>query len=656
MSALLVSALLTFWDFFRRILIDAEFFTDAYGRVRVHCICGIDLGSGRSFTYTADQLRRLPRNPFTHPAPTLLFCYSAMAELASLQEFWPEPVWVFDLYDAYRMTLNGAIVPESLYPLVYTSTKTGSRPKRSGVTSPPLLKALAHHGLPAMDAAKKDFWRQKAMQAPVLSGDTLRGLTAYCLEDVYAEAGLVSKVLHRVPFRTMLLSGFFSAALVRARRIGIPINPVDWGLFREYGARFYRDLFTNHAVTDLLTPTFNISPKKFSAFLERENIAWARKPSGNPETSTEYLRQHWHLHPVIEQLWAVRSLQDLHPARYQEIAVHPDHRHRFFAAPNASRSGRCAPRASLLTRPGWTRGYGEVPPGQRLVEFDFKAEEPLIAGVLANDQGVIADYQAQDFYHNMGVRLGSIPKTAPVGTYRTERNEMKPAILGNIYGSGAKRLAGQLHISVQKAQRLMDRIALAYPNLKQFAARNYVHALQRGVYLTKFGWTIYLQDTVIVNSHTMKNLPIQSLGADILKLSVVLAVDCGVQVIGTLHDSLLISTPEDQWQEHVALTERCMRAASAAALGGIEIKIETTVYGPGDRLLKDPKDSERFYWLLEQLRQAEKQQSQVEQHPPGPESTLWTNEPAISTVTPITQNRCPDDKVVENSFLGPLSR
>jgi hypothetical protein len=66
--------------------------------------------------------------------------------------------------------------------------------------------------------------------------------------------------------------------------------------------------------------------------------------------------------------------------------------------------------------------------------------------------------------------------------------------------------------------------------------------------------------------NSIRNWPVQSNAAEILRLAVIEATAKGVAIVGTLHDALFIESPEEEIEAHVRLARQAMQDASATIL------------------------------------------------------------------------------------------
>ena len=94
------------------------------------------------------------------------------------------------------------------------------------------------------------------------------------------------------------------------------------------------------------------------------------------------------------------------------------------------------------------------------------------------------------------------------------------------------------------------------------------------------GWQCCLGDQP--NIRSVLNWPVQSTGAVLLRLAVLLAAHKGVRIIATVHDAILIEAPAELIDEHVRLAEEAMSEACRAVLSDV-IRTECQIIRDGER-------------------------------------------------------------------------
>ena len=118
------------------------------------------------------------------------------------------------------------------------------------------------------------------------------------------------------------------------------------------------------------------------------------------------------------------------------------------------------------------------------------------------------------------------------------------------------------------------------------------HALQTGVMRTALGWTCRTGFTEL-NERSIRNWPVQSTGADILRIACILATRHGIKLLAPVHDAVLIESPIGRIEADVALMREIMRRASRIVLnadagGAHELRTDANIVRHPERY-SDPR-------------------------------------------------------------------
>ena len=122
---------------------------------------------------------------------------------------------------------------------------------------------------------------------------------------------------------------------------------------------------------------------------------------------------------------------------------------------------------------------------------------------------------------------------------------------------------------------------------------------------TALGWTYRIGIVGAVNDRSIRNWPIQSAGADILRIACILAARHGIKLLAPVHDAVLIEAPIDRIEADVALMQEIMRRASrivlnATADGTHELRTDAKIIRFPDRYT-DPRGAELWNTVLQLL-------------------------------------------------------
>jgi hypothetical protein len=170
-----------------------------------------------------------------------------------------------------------------------------------------------------------------------------------------------------------------------------------------------------------------------------------------------------------------------------------------------------------------------------------------------------------DPYLSFAVRAGLAPEGATKASHRAVRDLCKACVLGTNYGMGARTLAFRTNTSIIESEALLRTLARTYPVFTEWQSKSVDVAQLRGYMSTVFGWK--LQVTGGTRPTALRNFPMQSHGAEMLRIACCLATERGVSVCAPVHDALLIEAPIDQIDEAVVTTRGVMAQAAAAVIG-----------------------------------------------------------------------------------------
>ena len=87
------------------------------------------------------------------------------------------------------------------------------------------------------------------------------------------------------------------------------------------------------------------------------------------------------------------------------------------------------------------------------------------------------------------------------------------------------------------------------------------------------------------NPRSILNWPMQSTGADILRLSCVRLMDAGVKICAPVHDAILIEAPLGALDEQVKLSRYIMEQACRDLLGGRPCRVDAELIKSPDRYM-----------------------------------------------------------------------
>jgi DNA polymerase-1 len=290
---------------------------------------------------------------------------------------------------------------------------------------------------------------------------------------------------------------------------------------------------------------------------------------------------------LYPQTRVLRELRySLSKLRLNRLSVGSDNRNRTMLGMYGSKTARNQPsNPQYIFGPAkWIRFLIKPPPGRVLIHRDFKQQEPRIAAITSGDQALLKACEG-DIYLNMAKLLGFAPLDATPESHKPIRTMFKTVILGIIYGLGAKTLAARIGVSLFEAAEILARLRAQYHVFEDYARSVGDHAGLKLEIGTPFGW--YMQCPPGIKVRTVRNFPIQSMGAEILHVACILAERRGIEIIAPVHDALMVETDLDRAEEISAALDQVMRDASSIVLQGYELPTDVQIIRPGERYFDD---------------------------------------------------------------------
>ena len=506
--------------------------------------------------------------PFDIGPDTLFVAYSAWAELTCfLQLGWRFPKHIFDLHTCYLAATN-ILLP-------YDPDDKRNRPRKR------LSDACKAYSIEGWERIEKD----------VISKDIGEGrwhihgreaCLQYCEEDVRASAELLRRQLrqHRQfqaadVRRVLHWSNYSAKTICQIQAKGMPIDVGLWHLVQENKARVIKHLlsvFDPSYGSD--EPIYNAEGEwnyeRFERYLARTGVTvWPHKDSGRLDISSDAFKLMSHV-PGMERLHALRdSLGVIAKAR---LPIGRDGRNRPSLFPFGTASGRNAHAKSLFNCHAGMRGFMLFPEDTVGVYLDWRTQEVGIAAAYSGDKQLIEDYSSGDVYHALARMCGLTDDPDPASWKKRkpgQRQKMKSLQLGLNYGMGVPSLARGLDRHPLIASYFIAHHQRRCPMYWAWREDQAWKAMLNRRAESRYGWPLHI--TTSPNRRTLYNFPMQSGGAEMLRLAAWRMVEAGLIPSMLIHDGILI---EAHSQEDVNLAIEIMREAGRATCDGLEIGVD----------------------------------------------------------------------------------
>jgi DNA polymerase I len=537
------------------------------------CLVAFEMRSGRIVRLWQDEFG--PFRPYRLDADALIVGYMISAEFGChIALGWGQPACALDPYVEFRHIANDGAV------------KAGEREK--GFYS--LDGALRYFHEDGIDTAHKTDMRDRILQGPPFSAQEREAILHYCETDVRSLARLVRRVVPAIrSIPHALARAKFMWAIAQQERRGVPLDvPMVARIGDQWDAMrtdLVRELDQPFGCYEIVDGVAHWRKEWFAAYVRRNGMSWPAHEDGALDERDATFREMEGKYPAIGPLRELRySISKL---RLNDLAVGSDGRNRALLGPFGSKTGRNQPsNAKYVFGPAkWIRFLITPPPGLALVHRDFCQQEVRIAAIVSGDAALLAACESGDIYLGIAQQLGFAPADATPSTHKAVRAMFKTVVLGIQYGLGARSLAVRTGISLSEAYEILARLRARFRVFEAYAARVLDRA---GLHLeigTPLGW--YMKCPSGTNPRTIRNFPIQAAGAEIMRVTSILAERRGINIVAPVHDAFMAEAPADQVEDVSAALDRVMRDASAVVLRGYELPTDKQLIRAGQRYFDD---------------------------------------------------------------------
>lgn len=506
--------------------------------------------------------------PFDTGPDTLFVAYSAWAEMTCFRVLgWKFPEHIFDQHTTYLAASN-ILLP-------HNPDEVRKKPRKR------LSDACRACGIDGWERIDKETiakdigegrWRLHGQPA----------VFAYCEEDVRASSELLRRQLRghgsQLPAdveRVLWWSNYSAKCIALIQARGMLIDMPLWNMAQENNAAVITGLrrqFDPSFGSD--DPIYNSAGEwsygRFERWLLSAGVtAWPRLDSGRLDLDGDAFRLMYHV-PGIEGLHALRdSLRVIQTAK---LPIGRDGRNRPSLFPFGTATGRNAHCRSLYNSHAGMRGFMRFPPDRIGLYLDYRTQEVAVAAAESNDQELIEAYLGGDVYHTLAFDSGLTKDTDRVrwkDGNPTQRQRMKALQLGINYGMGVPSLARGLNQHPLIASNLIEQHRRKYSQFWQWRNNRVQLAMLDRRIESIFGWPLHISHSP--NQRTLYNFPMQSGGAEMLRLAAMGLCDAGLVPSMLVHDGILL---EVQTEEEVEQATEIIRNAGRTVCNGLEVGVD----------------------------------------------------------------------------------
>ena len=528
--------------------------------------------------------QELSNPPFDLSQPDVLsvgFYFSAESGcMTSLG--WARPANVIDLYAEFRTLTNGLKLPQG-----------------NG-----LLGACAYFGINAIDAEMKDEMRDLILRGKPFREQERQKILEYCSSDVFETGKLFAAMLLPISscWDHALARGKYTEVLGRVEYSGIPIDvDTNTRLINQWDS-IKSDLIIKIDKNFGVFEGGAFRAKRFENYLVQEGIPWPRLDSGALALDEDTFKDQARANPQLNPLRELRST--LGRMRLNSIEIGEDGRSRCLLSPFSSRTGRNQPSNNrfIFGPSAWMRSLIKPPEGMALAYCDYARQEFGIAAAYSGDEAMQAAYRSEDAYMAFAHMAGAVPPDATKHTHPQEREKFKLVALSVQYGMTAYGLKNRNNMTYAEARQLIQLHQRTFPAYWAWCEQVESYGTLTRQLRTSLGWRIQYPQWSPLNLRSMRNWPVQSAGADMLRMAIIALEEAGIEVIAPVHDAVLIQAPTAEIHDVAEETVDLMRRVSGQMLGGFWLEVDTEIVSWPDRYFdaKGRKMWDELMAILEQ--------------------------------------------------------
>jgi len=530
----------TWNDFKERWVIDYEFIGGSGNPQRPICYVAKNIDSGEVIPHWIDGTETNPEYPLNDSS--LITAYYASAEMGChIPLKFNFPIYLLDLFAEFRCLTNGIKVP------------AGNS----------LIGACAYYGISGSDATYKDAMRDRILKGPPYTEKEKQDILIYCQKDVEMTTNLFRCMEKSIDLPYALLRGRYMISVAQMEYNGVPIDTENltklkdnWEILKE---KLIAEVDKNYDVYEGSIFKMN----KFREYLLRNNIPWDYTKEGLPTTEDAYMRNQAKSYPQLRQLQELRYA--LGQLRLNNLEVGTDGRNRSMLSPFRAKTSRNQPSSSkfIFGNAIWLRNLIRPTIGNAVAYCDYCQQEIGIAAALSEDKNLKEAYESGDPYLVFAKAAGAIPEAGTKQTHPEERENFKQLMLALNYGMSVETFALRTKIPLSEAKAMIRTHKQKFHKYWEWNSNFVDMGTLSGLVRTNFNW--YYR-TEYAEPRTLMNWPMQSHGAEILRLAVSMCFDDGIKVIAPVHDAILVEGPASDIDSVVKNTIKCMEDASEYVL------------------------------------------------------------------------------------------
>ncbi len=212
-------------------------------------------------------------------------------------------------------------------------------------------------------------------------------------------------------------------------------------------------------------------------------------------------------------------------------------------------------------------------PGQALLAVDYSQVELRLAAHMADDQAMIAAFNAgQDIHATTAAAVYNVPLDA---VSKAQRRHAKAINFGLIYGMSAFGLTRSTELTLAESEDFVEAYFAQFPGVKQYLDNIRKLAAEQGYVETLLGRRRYFPGLKNQSNRNVRNreereavnAPIQGTAADIMKIAMLQVAEqlansgLRARILLQVHDELVLECPTEEVAETARLVQATMERA-----------------------------------------------------------------------------------------------
>lgn len=352
-------------------------------------------------------------------------------------------------------------------------------------------------------------------------------------------------------------------------------------------------------IWDLAGREFNVnSPMQLAEVLFEDlrlPTKGIKKSSRGYSTGVKELDKLKDQHPIIEKIKEYRELAKLlstYIAPLPELAdangrVHTTFNQNVTATGRLSSTNPNLQNIPVRTEIGRRIRKGFIAgPGKVFVSADYSQFELRLAAALANDEGLIQDFNDDvDIHTKTAAEAFKIPMAEVT---KVQRRVAKVINFGILYGMSTKGLSEAADMRFYEAKNFIENYFELRKKIKEYLDGLLVQAREQGYVETLFGRRRPTPDVLSSNfvvrtaaERAAQNMPIQGTEADLMKRAMIQVSRelekrvPGAEMVVQVHDSVIVECDEGQAEEVSRVLKERMEGVAPEI--GVKLKVDVSV-------------------------------------------------------------------------------